>query len=190
MHAVRRLAIFALLALAALATPAAAAETGTPAWLINGTTLLEGPGTAYQAVGQLGDETRIHVDRCSVLWCNIHAEGVHGWVSLNNISFGQEPRGPLTGPRLNYPAGGPGTVCFYTGDNYSGTAYCNTTGFVVPDLLTYGRDNSFSSVSVEGNVSVTACRDRKFQSYCERIVESQPVLDGFLDDGVSSYRIW
>lgn len=189
MLAVRRFAAIALLALASLAAPALAAETGTPAWLINGTTLLEGPGRAYDAVGELGDETRIRVDRCSVNWCQIHAEGIKGWVSLYNVSFGQEPRGPLTGPRLNYPSGN-GTVCFYTGQNYSGTAVCNKSGFVMPDLLTVDLDNTFSSVSIEGSASVTACRDRKFQSFCERIIESQPVLNGFLDNGLTSYRIW
>jgi uncharacterized protein YraI len=177
----------AALAIAAFAVPAAAVETGTPAWLINGQSLLEGPGAAYAVTGELGDETRIHVDRCSALWCLIHAEGAKGWVSASNVTFGQEPRGPFTGPRLNYPTGG--TVCFYTGTNYSGTEVCSGPGFVVPDLLLYGRDNSFSSVTVGGG-SVTACRDRKFKSYCERIVEDQPVLTGFLDDGVSSYRVW
>jgi hypothetical protein len=114
---------------------------------------------------------------------------VKGWVGIHKISFGQEPRGPLTGPRLNYPSGN-GTVCFYTGQNYSGTAVCNGSGFVMTDLKLVDLDNTFSSVTVEGAASVTACRDRKFTSYCERIVESQPVLNGFLDDGLTSYRIW
>lgn len=179
----------AILALAAFAAPVAAAETGTPAWLINGATLLEGPGGAYRVTGELPEETRIRVDRCQRLWCSIHAEGQRGWVALSNVSFGQHPRGPLTGPRLDYPSGG-GTVCFYTGENYTGTAYCNGSGFVVPDLLLYGIDNSFSSVSIEGSASVTACRDRDFQSYCERIIESQASLDGFLNNALSSYRIW
>ncbi len=187
MRALTRLVVLALLAFAAFASPAAAIETGTPAWLINASQLKDGPGSAYKVTGELGDETRIRVDRCSGLWCKIHAEGVRGWVSLSNVTFGQEPRGPLTGPRLNYPTGG--TVCFYTGKNYTGTGYCNGSGFVVHDLMLSGLDNTFSSVQVNGG-SVTACRDRKFQSYCERIIESQPVLDGFLDDGVSSYRIW
>jgi hypothetical protein len=187
MLAVRRFAALLLVALATLITPALAAETGTPAWLINGSNLKEGPGSAYDIVGELDDETRIRVDRCSVTWCQIHAAGLRGWVSLYNISFGQEPRGPLTGPRLNYPSGG--TVCFYTGHNYTGTAVCNGPGYVMTDLLLVELDNTFSSVQVDGG-SVTACRDRKFQSYCERIIESQPVLNGFLDDGLSSYRIW
>lgn len=187
---VRGLAVVAILALAAVAAPAGAVETGTPAWLINGSSLLEGPGAAYDVVGELGDETRVRVDRCSNLWCKVHAEGVKGWVALSNISFGQEPRGPLTGPRLNYPSGGLGEVCFYTGAHYTGDAICRHSGFVATDLLLYGRDNSFSSVTIGAGVSVTACRDRKFQSYCERIIEDQPVLQGFLEDGVSSVRIW
>ena len=187
MRALSRFVLLALLALVAFVPPAAAIDTGTPAWLIKASALKEGPGAAYQVTGELGDKTRIQVDRCSALWCRIHADGQRGWVSRTNVTFGQEPRGPLTGPRLNYPTGG--TVCFYTGKNYTGTAYCNSSGFVVHDLLLSGLDNSFSSVEVHGG-SVTACRNRKFQSYCERILESQPVLDGFLDDGVSSYRIW
>lgn len=179
----------AVLALAALALPAAAADTGSPAWLINGSVLLEGPGSAYRVTGELGDGTRISVDRCSELWCRIHAGHQRGWVSLDDVEFGHFPRTSITGIGLNYPSGG-GTVCFYTGRNYTGTAYCNSSGFVVPDLLLYGIDNSFSSVSIEGSASVTACRDRDFQSYCERIIESQPSLHGFLNNALSSYRIY
>ncbi len=188
MVAIRRLAV-ALLALAALMAPALAAETGTPAWLISNATLLDGPGNAYQAVGDVSGKTHIRVDRCSGPWCLIRAEGLKGWVGLYKVSFGQEPRGPLTGPRLNYPSGA-GTVCFYTGRNYTGTEVCNDSGFVMSDLKLVGLDNSFSSVKIEGSASVTACRDRKWTSYCERIIESQPRLNGFLDDALTSYRIW
>ena len=62
--------------------------------------------------------------------------------------------------------------------------------YVMTDLLLVELDNTFSSVSIEGAASVTACRDRQFKSYCERIIESQPVLHGFLDDGVTSYHVW
>ena len=44
-------------------------------------------------------------------------------------------------------------------------------------------------VRVNGG-SVTLCRDRDFSSYCERIVEDQAVIHGFLDNNVSSYRVW
>lgn len=176
-----------LLALAALVLPAAAIETGTPAWLINGQLLYEGPGTAYRVTGELGEETRIRVDRCTYRWCRVHAEGQAGWVARDNVSFGQHPRGPLTGPRLNYPAGG--TVCFYEGRNFTGDYICSGPGTVVRDLLLRGLDNRYSSVAVNGG-SVTVCRDRDFSSYCERIVEDQAKLHGFLDNNVSSYRVY
>lgn len=186
MTLVRRLAL-TLAALGALCLPAAAVETGTPAWLINGQPLYQGPGHAYQVTGELGDETRIRVDRCDPLWCQVHAEGQRGWVARANISFGQHPRGPLTGPRLNYPSGA--VVCLYSGTNYSGSEACVKPGMVVHDLLLFGVDNSIASVRTNGG-SVTLCRDRNFESYCERIVEDTPALHGFLRHNVSSYRVW
>ena len=182
----RRLALAAA-AILALALPAAAIEVGTPAWLIDGQSLYEGPGVAYDVVGELGDETRIQVDRCTYRWCLLHAEGQRGWASRDNISFGQHPRGPLTGPRLNYGSGA--VVCFYEGRHFSGDYFCAKPGSVVHDLLLRDADNRISSVQVNGG-SVTLCRDRDFSSYCERIVEDQAVIHGFLDNNVSSYRVW
>lgn len=176
-----------VLALAFFALPAQAFETGTAAWLINGQALFEGPGPAYDVVGELGDETRIRVDRCTYRWCRIHAEGEHGWVSRDNVSFGREPRGPLTGPHFDHPTGG--TACFFEGPNYSGASVCAKAGTVVNDLLLFHLDNRYSSIEVSGS-SVMVCRDRDFTSYCELIVESQPRMQGFLDDNVSSYRVY
>jgi hypothetical protein len=187
MLAARHLTTIVLLAFAAFATPAAAIETGTPAWLIHGQVLRAGPGAAYDVTGELGDEARIRVDRCTYRWCQVHAGGARGWVSRDNVSFGQHPRGPLTGPRLDYPSGG--TVCFHSGRNFTGDHLCATAGTVVHDLLLFGIDNRFASISIEGSGSVTVCRDRDFSSYCERIVESKPVLPGFLENAISSYRV-
>jgi hypothetical protein len=167
--------------------PVAGAEVGTPAWLIDGQSLYEGPGVAYDVVGALGDETRIRVDRCTYRWCLIHAEGERGWAARDNISFGQYPRGPLTGPKLKYGSGQ--VVCLYEGRHFTGDRVCAKPGTVVHDLLLLDADNRISSVEVNGG-SVTLCRDRDFSSYCERVVEDQPVIHGFLDNNVSSYRVW
>ena len=182
----RRLAL-SLIALAGFVLPAAAIEVGTPAWLINAETLMEGPGNAYDVVGELGDETAIQVDRCTYRWCLVHAGHQRGWVSRDNVSFGLEPRGPLTGPKLNYPAGG--TVCFYSGRNFTGEELCLKPGTVVPDLLRTDRDNRYVSVMTNGG-SATVCRDRDFSNYCERIIEDTPYLHGFLARNVSSIRVW
>ena len=182
----QRLALI-LLALGVLTLPAGAIETGTPAWLIDAQVLYEGPGHAYEIVGDLGDKTRIRVDRCTYRWCKVHAEGQRGWVSRDNISFGQHPRGPFTGPKLNYGSGA--VVCLYEGRNFTGDRVCARPGTVVKDLLLFKADNRISSVEVNGG-SVTLCRDRDFSSYCERIVEDQSKIHGFLDNNVSSYRVW
>jgi hypothetical protein len=175
------------LAILLLTLPAQAYETGTAAWLIKGQALFEGPGHAYDVVGELGGETNIRVDRCTYQWCRIHAEGQRGWVSRDNVSFGQEPRGKFTGPHFDHPRGG--VVCFFEGANYTGASICARAGTVVHDLLLVDLDNRFSSIEVQGS-SVMACRDRDFTSYCELIVESQPQMHGFLDDNLSSYRVY
>lgn len=188
MPIVPRLALIAAFAALVLsAVPAQAFETGTAAWLIKGQSLFEGPGHAYDVVGELPGELRVRVDRCTYRWCKIHAEGERGWVSRDNVSFGQWPRGPFTGPRLDHPRGG--SVCFYEGADYSGASVCATAGTVVTDLLLFDLDNRYSSIEVSGS-SVMVCRDRGFSSYCELIVESQPRLHGFLDNNVSSYRVY
>jgi len=184
----RALAVLAL-AVAAL-SPAAAAETGTPAWTTTAMTVFEGPGAAYDIVGDVEEAIHLRVERCTYRWCRIRTSGAHGWVSRDQLNFGQHARGPFTGPRLNYKSGGPGTVCFFSGRSYSGESFCVGSGHVVHDLLLLDRDNRYSSITVEGEVSVMLCRDRDFSSHCERFNESTPRLPGFLDNAVSSYHVY
>lgn len=184
----RRLA--AVLGLLAALLPAGTAFAGTKAWSNIPLVLREGPGAAYDVTGEIAGEIRIIVDRCSRRWCKIRAEGERGWAEIDHISFGQQPGGPFDGPKLNYPQGGPGQVCFFEGPNYTGGSVCSETGKVVHDLLLLDIDNRFASVSVEGDVSALVCRDFNFTSYCERIIESKPRLPRFLYRAVSSYRIY
>lgn len=83
-----------LLAAFAMSLPAAAVETGTRAWLIHGQTVFDTYKPYRQPVGELEGKIRIRVDRCHILWCEIHAQGVRGWVAQDNISFGKEPKWP------------------------------------------------------------------------------------------------
>jgi hypothetical protein len=181
--------LLALLALA-IPAPASAIETGTPAWTISGAALFEGPGSAYDVTGDVGAEERVHVMRCQKLWCQVRAESGRGWMSLGDLAFGHEPKGPFTGPRLNLKAGNSGTVCLYTGRNYTGMSICGDAGFVVRDFLLYDADNQFGSVAIDGDVSVVLCRDRFFQSYCQRINESAATLPAILINSVSSMRVY
>jgi len=188
MRALAKLAL-SLALLLGLASTAAAIETGTPAWTNRAQTLFEGPGTAYDVRGDVGADQRVHVDRCSKTWCQIRAGRQQGWVSLYALSFGQGPT-PWPFARLGLKGGGPGTVCLYEGRNYTGASLCRSSGFVSRDLLLTHLDNRYSSVSIEGDVSVLLCRDRDFKSYCVRVNESTPRLHGFLDNAVSSVRVY
>jgi hypothetical protein len=179
--------IFALLGVSAAgATP----PLGSLAWTIRPAVLLDGPGSAYRHRGEVDGAVHVRVTRCQKLWCHVRASSGSGWVSKGDLSFGTVPRGPFTGPRLGYPAGGPGTVCFFEGTNYTGRSVCAGPGHVVRDLKLSAFENSFSSVSVDGNVSATLCRDRFFQSYCQRIIKSQPRLTGSLNNAASSLHVY
>lgn len=184
-----RLAVAAFAILAAGAAPAAAIDSGTPAWTKGALVAYEGPGTEYQPVGDIAADVHLLVDRCTYRWCQVHTAGVNGWVWRDDLDFGQHHLNRFGLPEPHFKAGGPGTVCLYEGPKYTGEALCLKSGNVSRDLLLQRRDNRYSSVTVEGNVSVTLCRDRDFSSYCERINESQPRLNGFLDNNVSSYRV-
>jgi len=179
----------ALLWLTLLAGGSAAIEIGTPAWTMNGVTLYEGPGTEYDEVGEILTDVEVRVERCMPIWCRVNAGDQRGWMYRLALSFGQTPLGPLEGPKHNFGSGA-GTVCLYTGPNYTGESLCRNSGFVMRDLLLDGVDNQYSSVTIEGDTSVLLCRDRLFRSYCERVNESQPKLHGFLDNNVSSLHIY
>ena len=175
--------------LLASAPALAASATGTHAWSSHPLTLRTGPGLAYDVNGSIEADLQIKVLRCQKLWCLVDGDGGRGWTDKAAISFGKAPtRWPDAIPP-GYPAGN-GTVCFYQGANYSDAAYCFGPGRVIRDLALVGLDNSFSSVRIEGSASVAACRDRDFQSYCERIITSQPSLDPYLRRNLSSLRIY
>ncbi len=188
-----RLFAATLLALLAVGPAMAVPPTGSAAWTNSGWTNIEstlyvGPGTKYDEIGIVPGGLRIRVDRCSGLWCQIHAKNLSGWMTLANISFGTTPF-KLFDKTPKLPVRYGGTVCFYGGHGYSGNEVCLQPGRVIHDLSLLGLDNSFSSVKVGGG-SVLACRDRNFRSYCVVINKDESSLEGFLDDGVTSLRVY
>lgn len=192
MPSVFRLALAALVALF-LTIPASAGQpTGSAAWTTAGWvsfngTLYAGPGKRYDAVGTVDEGARVRVDRCSKRWCQIHTASLRGWLSLDNLSFGQAPDGPFRGPQFGFNYGG--TVCFYEGEGFTGASFCAKGGRVFEDLALVGRDNRISSIEVGGG-SVLVCRDRGFRSYCERINEDKSSVDGLLNNAISSARVY
>lgn len=184
------LAIALTLIAVSLAPSLAASESGSHGWALQALTLRNGPGAAYDLTGTIAENAAIKVLRCQKVWCLVDGPGGRGWTASDRVGFGLTPEGPLFAIQPDYPAGGPGSACFYSGTNYTGAAFCAGPGEVFPDFALHGLDNHFASVKISGNISVAACRDRQFHSYCERIVESQPVLDRFLNRNLSSARIY
>lgn len=169
------------------ATAQAASEAGSHAWSTHVLTLTSGPGSAYEVVGQIPEDVAIKVLRCQRQYCLVDGDGGRGWTKLGFISFGKTSTDWPGGINPDYVSGGP--VCFYEGFNYTGASFCPAAN-VYQDLALYNLDNRFSSVRIEGRASVAACRDRFFQSYCERIVTSQPRLSVFLAGNLSSIRLY
>lgn len=182
--------LFALAFLVLGTVAASAVQVGTPAWSVRPLVLMEGPGHEYDVVGEIDGKVRIYVDRCSKQWCRVHAGRSAGWASLYDIAFGNVIRHPFTLAPIPYNSGGPGVVCLYEGRHFSGPSICARSGQRIRDLLLLDVDNRYSSVTVEGNVSVMLCRDRDYHSYCERINDSQEILHGFLDNNVSSVHVY
>lgn len=168
----------------------AASDVGSHGWARVDLTLRAGPGSEHGVAGSIAEDSAVRILRCQINWCLVDGEGARGWTSREALSFGAGPDGPLFVVRPDYPAGGLGTVCFYEGRNYTGTSFCAGSGQVFSDLAAYGWDNRFSSVEVTGGVSAAACRERDFKSYCERIIESQPVLNQYLVRNLSSVRVY
>ncbi|MCW5954704.1 MAG: hypothetical protein KIT69_20820, partial [Propionibacteriaceae bacterium] len=187
-----RLLLAAILALF-LAAPATAVQPrGSAAWTTDGWVSLSGnlrvgPGPQYDISGTVEEGVRVRVDRCSKRWCEIHTASAHGWLSLDNLNFGQSPK--VLGPKFPTQRGG-GVVCFFTGEGFSGESFCAKSGHVLPDLALIGRDNRISSVEVNGAASAVVCRDRGFRSYCEVVDVSKGRLDGLLRRSISSIRVY
>jgi len=185
LSAVLAIALFALTPQSAFAGKAHL--YGSNAWTKGSGGLLSGPGAGYALVGSLEAETRVLVDRCTMGWCQLRSGGQAGWFPLHRLDFGQFT--VWNGPRLNYPSGGPGYVCFFSGNNFSGSSFCSGPRTYVRDLALLGRDNQVRSVQVVGNASAIVCADFNLTSYCVRVVQSEQLPDG-LRGSVTSYRVY
>lgn len=169
---------------------ASAALANSKAQAISALSLRLGPGVNYEIISDITEGAQVDVERCQRRWCLVDRNGNRGWASMDQLTFGVEPRGPLTGPKLNRVSGGSGSICFHTGLNFTGQSVCSKTGMVVPDLALHGYDNVFASISVEGSISAHVCSEFDFGAYCETISENQPSLNRFLKRAISSYRVW
>jgi len=168
----------------------AVSEAGSPGWSRERLVLREGPGANYAVVGEIQGEVAIKILRCRKLWCMVDGPGGKGWTGNGALDFGKDPHWPLFDADNQWPDVAGGSMCFYEGTNYSGRSFCAGTGEVFLDLATWGWDNRIGSIEVISPTSAAICRDREFQSYCIRVVSSQPTLDPLLARNLSSIRVY
>jgi uncharacterized protein YraI len=187
--------VAAVLVVLVSALPATAVQPrGSAAWTTNGWTnftgkLYAGPATIYAVTGDVAAGIRVRVDRCSQRWCYVHSGHDQGWLSIDNVSFGQHPDGWFAGPKFPTKSGA-GTVCFFSGRNYTGSEFCADSGHVYKDLVLIGYDNAFGSVKIGGAANALVCRDRNFRSYCKVIDVDTRNLEGLLNHAISSIRVY
>jgi uncharacterized protein YraI len=185
--------LFGLIGIAAVLFSAGAAHAalyGTPAWTNRPLAMRAGPGGEYRIVGNVDGRLHILVYRCTQGWCQIKTNAGMGWVDQARLSFGRFPGNTFTNGVPSMPQGGPGSVCFYTGINFTGSYSCVGPGYNVNDLALTGADNTIASIRITGDVSVTVCRDFDFSSYCERVVASKGYLGPFLTRSISSLHVY
>jgi len=184
----RTLLAGALLALSWIPGTSLASGSGTSAFVLKSVVLHSGPGTNYPSTAiDVTQGQSVIISRCSLRWCELADSS--GWLSTDNLSFGQTAKGPFEGPKFTTEQRGDGEVCFYDGANFSGASFCLAAGATARDLVLLGWDNRISSISVGEGVSVRLCRDRNFTSYCATINQDTPKLERFLGNAVSSYLV-
>jgi len=166
-------------------------QAGTFAQTIRSSTLHLGPGPRYPESGEISALREVDVESCRFRWCRIDSGSLRGWMSIDDLSFGMEVRPEIfSGPKTDLVLKGSGTVCFYTGQNYTGQSHCSQTGRMIRDLALAGMDNIFRSIEITGDLSVHVCSSEHWGAYCVQVNESQPTLNQFLDREISSYRVW
>ncbi|NGP18197.1 peptidase inhibitor family I36 protein [Devosia aurantiaca] len=190
MRSLFALALALIVALVPATPGMALSESGSHGWSRAPLTLHSGPGSEYAIVGEIPGKVEIKILRCQKLWCNVDGPGGRGWTTNGAIDFGKDPYWPILDPDAPQRDLAGGAMCFYTGTNYTGQYFCADTGDVFQDLALWGWDNQISSIQVVTPTSAAICRDRFFQSYCERIVESQPAIDPYLRKNLSSIRVY
>jgi len=197
-----------------VATFAASAAPATANVWLNVRT---GPGLHFPVVDTLRPGQLVDASSCTRGWCRITQAGPHGWASANYLTFRAGPRHPHN-PRPDFPdwprfpdppgfpdfpsfpdrpgfpgfPGGGGhfsEVCVYDGANFSGRERCVRPGQRHPALGRVWNDR-ISSVRIRGNARIELCRNRNYRGFCRTVTRSEPYLGRFLNNQVSSARVF
>jgi len=202
----------ALVGLLAMTLGALAQDATATTWL----NVRAGPGAANPVVDTLYPGETVSVEECEPGgWCRIGHSGPDGWVNSSYLEPVTDSGAPapdcrfqLTlgpgGPSLSIvcdgggvpggggggglPPGSPDRACFFDGPNYTGDSFCRDVG-IYPTLPPVANDR-ITSVRLEGNAKVRLCENANMGPFCRDLTASETQLGPYLNNKVSSLRVY
>lgn len=197
------------LGLLASAVAALALDATSNTWL----NVRSGPGTGYAVVDALYPGEQVTIVECNASsWCRIDHEGADGWVNSSYLSpvsgsGGGAPtpdcRFELTigpgGPSLSIVCDGgglpvpptppgPNQACFYDGPNFTGASFCRGVGTYA--TLPAWANDKITSVQLYGAARVRLCENTNMGPFCRDVTTSENALGVYLNNRVSSLRVY
>lgn len=202
----RRIVMTALLALPLIAVQAQAEQAKATTDL----NVRSGPGTGYAVVDTLHAGEVVTMSNCQPNnWCYITHPGPDGWVSGSYLAPTTLPGSDCTF-QLTFGSGGPsfsivcgdgpvlpgGTppppsgphACFYDGPNYTGDSFCRNLGLY--NSLPAAANDRITSVRVFNGAKVRLCENTNMGPFCRDVTGNENQLGGFLNNKVSSLRVY
>jgi hypothetical protein len=213
-------ALFASAVAAVFAVAGAGAAFAQDATASTWLNVRAGPSAAFAVQDTLYPGEPVSIEECEPGgWCRITHSGPDGWVNSSYLEpvtgSGGGPATPdcrfqLTlgpgGPTLSIvcdgggsPGGGGGggggappattdRACFFDGPNFTGDSFCRNVG-IYPTLPAAANDR-ITSVQLEGNAKVRLCEDTNMGPYCRDLTTSENQLGAYLNNKVSSLRVY
>ena len=167
-----------------------------------------GPGTGNPVAFVVPQDRTVQIIQCvqDFSWCQLTYQGQTAWASAQYLRASQsgllisQAGAQLGIPIANQPAPQPqpqpqppatptpgaNEVCFYLNDNFTGDAFCVSTGRANFSLSGQW-NNAISSIRVGANASVVVCGDPNLAGWCQTYTDNVN-LTSFRNNAISSYR--
>ncbi len=121
--------------------------------------------------------------------CSVYAtnKAILGGALNNRISSYEI----FTGSPSTPPAPPPvvSQVCFYKGNNYTGSKGCAPVG-TNRSVVSASWNDAISSLKLTGGAKVRVCQGVNFTGLCADFTSNQAVLNGSLNNKISSYKVY
>ncbi len=177
----------------------------------------EGPGTSFGVADTLYPDETVTIEECEAGgWCRITHAGPDGWVNSSYLepvpAPGSAPSEPNCRFELTLGPGGPSLsivcdsgggggggggglppaagdrACFYDGPNFTGDSFCRNVGIYL-SLPAIANDR-ITSVELHGAAKVRLCENTNMGPYCRDVTSSEARLGAYLNNKVSSLRVY